>query len=162
VFHFNVAVVTSKWLLLTINSLETMWRCVSALIFVAHSSKIVSWMNKFSMDDVHWKSPQLFYFTLVSGPSPHHAEGVFDSNPMNKQMVTIFGYPRACRFQKHQFEIRSWLLPLPTFFKTWFKFIKYSQNWPKLVKIDRFSNFFGLFSRFSGSWNTSGTFLQQI
>jgi hypothetical protein len=25
------------------------------------------------------------------------------------------------------------------------------QNWPKLVKIDRFSNLFGLFSRFSGS-----------
>jgi hypothetical protein len=29
VCHFNVAVVTSKWLLLTINSLETMRRCVS-------------------------------------------------------------------------------------------------------------------------------------
>jgi hypothetical protein len=47
----------------------------------------------------------------------HHAEGVFDPNPMIKQMVTIFGYPRACRFRKHQFENRSWLLPLPTFFK---------------------------------------------
>jgi Iap family predicted aminopeptidase len=31
--------------------------------------KIVSWMNKFSMDDVHWKLPQLFYFSnrLVLG-----------------------------------------------------------------------------------------------
>jgi hypothetical protein len=31
----------------------------------------------------------------------HHAKGVFDPNPMNKQIVTIFGYPRACRFRKH-------------------------------------------------------------
>jgi hypothetical protein len=23
---------------------------------------IISWMNKFYMDDVHWKLPQLFYF----------------------------------------------------------------------------------------------------
>jgi hypothetical protein len=72
---------------------------------------------------------------------------------MNKQMVTIFGYPRACRFRKHQFENRSWLLPLPTFFKKWFNsenIAKIGQNWSKLVIIDRFSNFFGLFSRFSG------------
>jgi hypothetical protein len=37
---------------------------------------------------------------------------------VNQQMVTIFGYPRACRFRKYQFENRSWELPLPTFFKT--------------------------------------------
>jgi hypothetical protein len=39
-----------------------------ALIFVAQfplSSKIVSWMNKFYMDDVHWKLPQLFYFMMT-------------------------------------------------------------------------------------------------
>jgi hypothetical protein len=60
----------------------------------------------------------LVYLPSCIGIDPsHHAEGVFDPNPMNKQMVTIFGYPRACRFRKHQFENRSWLLPLPTFFK---------------------------------------------
>jgi hypothetical protein len=37
---------------------------------------------------------------------------------VNQRMVTIFGYPRACRFRKYQFENRSWELPLPTFFKT--------------------------------------------
>jgi hypothetical protein len=64
----------------------------------------------------------------------HHAEGVFDPNPMNSQMVTIFGYPRACRFRKHQFENRSWLLPLPIFFKTWFLLHK---MWLKLAKNDQ-------------------------
>jgi kinesin family protein 13 len=37
---------------------------------------------------------------------------------VNQQMVTIFGYPRACRFRKYQFENNSWELPLPIFFKT--------------------------------------------
>jgi hypothetical protein len=31
--------------------------------------------------------------------------------------VTDFGYPRACRFRKHQIENKLWLLPLPNFFK---------------------------------------------
>jgi hypothetical protein len=69
------------------------------------------------MDMLHLLS-YLLVFVLVAAAASHHAEGVFDPNPMNKQMVTIFGYPRACRFRKHQFENRSWLLPLPSFFKT--------------------------------------------
>jgi hypothetical protein len=32
----------------------------------------------------------------------HHAEGQFNPNPMNKKIVTDFGYPRACRFRKYQ------------------------------------------------------------
>jgi hypothetical protein len=127
---------------------------------------------------------------------------------VDQKTVTDFRYPRACRFRKYQIENRLWELPLPTFFKTWFKFIKcramavctfidstifsrwrrckllkappsvkdytnllfigikntehwpsikpwlnvakIGQNWPKLTKIDRFSNFLWLFSRFSG------------
>jgi hypothetical protein len=49
----------------------------------------------------------------------HHAEGLVNPKvrePANA-IVTIFGYPRACRFRKYQFENRSWELPLPTFFK---------------------------------------------
>jgi hypothetical protein len=57
----------------------------------------------------------------------------FNPNLMNQKMVTDFGYSRACRFIKMLNKNRLWLLPLPTFFKTWFKFIKYSQNWPKLT-----------------------------
>jgi hypothetical protein len=37
---------------------------------------------------------------------------------VHKKKVTYFGYPRACRFRKHQIENRSPDLPLPTFFKT--------------------------------------------
>jgi hypothetical protein len=59
----------------------------------------------------------------------HHAGGLVDANLMYKKTVTGCRYPRACRFRKYQFENRSWL---------------------KLAKIDRFSNFLGLFSRFSG------------
>jgi hypothetical protein len=32
----------------------------------------------------------------------HHPEGLFNPNPMKKEMVTDFGYPRACRFRKYQ------------------------------------------------------------
>jgi hypothetical protein len=35
-------------------------------------------------------------------------------------LVSDFGYPRACRFIKTLNENRLWLLPLQTFFKTWF------------------------------------------
>jgi hypothetical protein len=31
----------------------------------------------------------------------HHAEVVFNPNPMNQKMVTDFGDPRACRFRKN-------------------------------------------------------------
>jgi hypothetical protein len=44
----------------------------------------------------------------------HHAEGHVDP----KVLSLLKGYPRACRFRKHQIENRLWLLPLPTFFKT--------------------------------------------
>jgi hypothetical protein len=70
-------------------------------------------------------------------PDPHHAEVVFNPNPMNQKiMVTDFGYPRA-RFIKTLNENRLWLLPLQTL---------------------PLSNFFGLFSRFSGR-DTLQTFL---
>jgi hypothetical protein len=36
-------------------------------LYVCSAAKIISWMNKFSMDDVHWKLPQLFYFSF--GPN---------------------------------------------------------------------------------------------
>jgi hypothetical protein len=65
---------------------------------------------------------------------PHHAEGVFNPNAMNQKMVTDFEYPRACRFRK----------TLPKIMP------KIGQNWSKLVNIDRFANFLGLFSRFLG------------
>jgi hypothetical protein len=64
---------------------------------------------------------------------------------VNQQMYTIFGYPWACRFRKHQFGNRSWELPLPTFFKTWFKFIKYSQNWSKLTDFQTSLGYFHVF-----------------
>jgi hypothetical protein len=46
----------------------------------------------------------------------HHAEGLVDPKVLAK--VTDFGYPRACRFRKHQIENRSPFLNLITFFKT--------------------------------------------
>jgi hypothetical protein len=53
---------------------------------------------------------------------------------MNKKTVTAFGYPRACRFRKYEILNRSSELQLPTFFKTWFYFIKYGWNWQKMTK----------------------------
>jgi hypothetical protein len=46
----------------------------------------------------------------------------------HKKMVTDFGYPRACRFRKHQIENRFQELHLPTFFKTWFSFHKIGKS----------------------------------
>jgi hypothetical protein len=40
---------------------------------------------------------------------------------VDKKKVTDFGYPRACRFRKHEIENRFPELALPTFFKTSFK-----------------------------------------
>jgi hypothetical protein len=37
---------------------------------------------------------------------------------VQKILVSDFGYPRACRFRKHQIENRFPALALPTFFKT--------------------------------------------
>jgi hypothetical protein len=54
----------------------------------------------------------------------HHAEGLVDPKVGYKKTVTGYRYPRACRFRIYQFENRLWELPLPTFFKTLFKFIK--------------------------------------
>jgi hypothetical protein len=82
--------------------------------------------------------------TSIAVSNTHHAEGLVNPKVRDKKKVTDFGYPRACRFRKCQIENRSPKLARPTFFKTIFKFIK-------LAKIDRFSNFLWLFSRFSGS-----------
>jgi hypothetical protein len=56
-------------------------------------------------------------------------------------LVTDFGYPRACRFRKYQNLNRSPALVLPTFFKTWFKFIKCGQNWPIFELFGNFLHF---------------------
>jgi hypothetical protein len=48
---------------------------------------------------------------------PHHAEGLVDPKVRAIKKVTDFGYPRACRFRKHQNENRFPELALPTFFK---------------------------------------------
>jgi hypothetical protein len=48
----------------------------------------------------------------------HHAEGLVNPKVRANKKVTDFGYPRACRFRKHQIENRSPDLHLPTFFKT--------------------------------------------
>jgi hypothetical protein len=36
----------------------------------------------------------------------HHAEGQVDPDDLAKKSVTDFGYPRACRYRKYQFENR--------------------------------------------------------
>jgi hypothetical protein len=72
--------------------------------------------------------------------SSHHAEGLVDLNLMNKKTVTGFRYPRACRFRKYQFENRSWELPLPTFFKTFFLLHKLWLKLAKLTKNEIFLN----------------------
>jgi hypothetical protein len=57
-------------------------------------------------------------------------------------LVTDFGYPRACRFRKHQILNRSPELALPTFNKTRdFYFInvaKIGKNRPKMEFFDFF------------------------
>jgi hypothetical protein len=47
------------------------------------SSKIVSWMNKFYMDDVHWKLPQLFYFLMSCSSALPSA-----------RQKSVFAYPK--------------------------------------------------------------------
>jgi hypothetical protein len=44
----------------------------------------------------------------------HLAEGLVNPKVRAKILVTDFGYPRACRFRKHQILNRSPELPLPT------------------------------------------------
>jgi hypothetical protein len=44
--------------------------------------------------------------------SPHHAEGLVNPKVLPNKKVTDFGYPKACRFRKHQIPE----LALPTFF----------------------------------------------
>jgi hypothetical protein len=63
----------------------------------------------------------------------------------SQKTVTDFGYPRACRFRKYQKINRSWSLPLPTFFKTWFVLHK---MWLKLEKIDQKLNFWFFLKNF--------------
>jgi hypothetical protein len=49
----------------------------------------------------------------------HHAEALVNPKVRElKKKVTDFGYPRACRFRKHQIENRFPKLTLPTYFKT--------------------------------------------
>jgi hypothetical protein len=67
---------------------------------------------------------------------------------VQKILVTDFGYPRACRFRKHQILNRSPELPLPTFLKKRdFYFInvaKIGKNGQKMEIFDFFeiSHFF--------------------
>jgi hypothetical protein len=66
----------------------------------------------------------------------HHAEVVFNPNPMNQKSKTDFGYPRACRFRKTLKENRlcngSFLYKL--FSKRDFYHIKCGWNWQKMTK----------------------------
>jgi hypothetical protein len=48
----------------------------------------------------------------------HHAEGLVNPKVRAQKKVTDFGYPRGCRFRKHQILNRSPELALPTFKKT--------------------------------------------
>jgi hypothetical protein len=48
----------------------------------------------------------------------HHAEGLVNPKVHAQKKVNDFGYPRACRFRKHQIINRSPELTRPTFFKT--------------------------------------------
>jgi hypothetical protein len=45
----------------------------------------------------------------------HHAEGLVNPKVHAQKKVTDFGFPRACRFRKHQILNRSPELPLQTF-----------------------------------------------
>jgi hypothetical protein len=45
--------------------------------------------------------------------------------------ITVFGYPRACKFRKPHQTNQFWSLRLPPFFKTWFLLHK---MWQKLAK----------------------------
>jgi hypothetical protein len=49
------------------------------------------------------------------GGGAHHAEGFVNPKVRALKKVTDFGYPRACRFRKHQILNRSPEVPLPTF-----------------------------------------------
>jgi hypothetical protein len=63
---------------------------------------------------------------------------------VHKKKVTDFGYPKACRFRKHQILNRSPELALPTFKKRDFYFInvaKIGKNGPKM----EFFEFFEIF-----------------
>jgi hypothetical protein len=60
---------------------------------------------------------------------------------LHSKTVTGFRYPRACRIIKYQFENRSWEVPRPTFFKTWFLLQKL---WLKLAKLTK-KEIFGFF-----------------
>jgi hypothetical protein len=64
-----------------------------------------------------WSSP---FFRRYAVTMPTSCWERVDPNLMYNKTVTGFEYPRACRFRKCQFENRSWELPLPAFFKTWF------------------------------------------
>jgi hypothetical protein len=83
----------------------------------------------------------------ISVHAPHHAEGIVNPKVRAQEKVTDFGYPRACRFRKHQILNRSPELPLPTLKKRDFYFInvaKIGKNGPKMEFLDFFeiSHFF--------------------
>jgi hypothetical protein len=69
-----------------------------------------------------------------------HPEELVNPKVRAKKRVTDFGYPRACRFRKHQIENRSPDLPVPSFFKTWFKFIKSGKNLEKMTDFQKKSS----------------------
>jgi hypothetical protein len=76
-----------------------------------------------------------------SSKGSHHAEGLVNPKVLAQKKVTDFGYPRACRFRKHQILNRSQELPLPTFKKRDFYFInvaKIGKNRPKKDFFDFF------------------------
>jgi hypothetical protein len=77
-------------------------------------------MDQFSQFGLQIISPSRVSYTGLfieyTGCS-HHAEGLVNPKVLAEKKVTDFGYPRACRFTKHQIENRSSELRLLTFFK---------------------------------------------
>jgi hypothetical protein len=128
-------------------------------------SSMVSWRGVIYKSSrlhvVRAGTKQIGPINLTFSSSTHHAEGLVDPNLRYKKTVTGFRYHRACRFRKYQFENRSWELPLPTFFKTWF--LKIHKMWLKLAKIGwqqltDFQTFFGYFHVFQVVEHTADRF----
>jgi hypothetical protein len=102
---------------LEINSMTRTYLSISNEHFYIdrHSSLIYKQSNYNSYFKAYFNS--LFFPRLLY--KSHHAEGdLLTQKCMHKKKVTDFGYPRACRFRKHQILNRSSELALPTFFKT--------------------------------------------
>jgi hypothetical protein len=64
----------------------------------------------------------------------HHAEGLVNPKVRGQKKVTAFGYPRECRFRKHQIEKRFPEFTLPTLKKTVIFSSENVLKWAKMGK----------------------------